>query len=204
MKRVGCVSTVCGGIGQRRDDLVELDDRAGPAVRDDERQRSGMSRAHVDEVDVDAVDGRDELGQVIELAFRFAPIVGCRPIAHELADAVALDALRSVRHRFLVCQRVASSRRFSRLSIEDWGMSTLKGRMDASGSPRAAALAGVVCARQTVTGPQMAIRAVHTTASARDGDMSTKRRPFAAPVAAVRGALSNECRLVCICDPMKS
>ena len=52
---------VRGGIGQRLDDLQLLDDRARPAVRDDERQRVLVLRADVDEVDVEPVDLGDEL-----------------------------------------------------------------------------------------------------------------------------------------------
>jgi hypothetical protein len=40
---------VCGGIGERADDLELLDDRAGPAVRDDERQRLLVPGTDVDE-----------------------------------------------------------------------------------------------------------------------------------------------------------
>ena len=45
-----------GGVGQQIDDLQLLDDRAGPAVRDDQRQRVLVLRADVDEVDVQSVD----------------------------------------------------------------------------------------------------------------------------------------------------
>ena len=58
-----------GRIGQRVDDLQLLDDRAGPAVRDDDRQRVVMSRADVDEMNVEPVDlGHKKCGQ----AFSFA------------------------------------------------------------------------------------------------------------------------------------
>ena len=39
---VGGVAAVRGGVGQRFDDLVELDDRTRPAVRDDQRQGVGV------------------------------------------------------------------------------------------------------------------------------------------------------------------
>ena len=48
-------------VGQRIDDLHLLDDRAGPAVRDDERQRIVMFRTHMDEMDVESIDLGDEL-----------------------------------------------------------------------------------------------------------------------------------------------
>jgi RNA polymerase sigma factor (sigma-70 family) len=38
MECVRCTSTVCGWIGQWLDDLELFDDRAGPAVRDDDRE----------------------------------------------------------------------------------------------------------------------------------------------------------------------
>jgi hypothetical protein len=43
---------MCRGIGQGIDDLQLLDDRAGPSVRDDERQRIFMLRPNVNEMDV--------------------------------------------------------------------------------------------------------------------------------------------------------
>jgi hypothetical protein len=42
---------MCRGIGKWIDDLQLLDDRAGPPVRDDERQRVLMFRTNVDELD---------------------------------------------------------------------------------------------------------------------------------------------------------
>jgi hypothetical protein len=50
-----------GRIDERVDDLELLDDRAGPAVRDDERQRVLVLRADVDEVNVEPVDLGDEV-----------------------------------------------------------------------------------------------------------------------------------------------
>jgi hypothetical protein len=52
---------MCRGIGQPIDDLQLLDDRAGPSVIDDERQRAIVLRANVDEVNVEPVDFGDEL-----------------------------------------------------------------------------------------------------------------------------------------------
>ena len=56
------------GIGQRIDDLQLLDDRAGPSVRDDERQRIRMFRTNVNEVNVQPVDLGDELRQGFSFA----------------------------------------------------------------------------------------------------------------------------------------
>ena len=61
MEGVRCAAAMRRGIGQRIDDLHLLDDRAGPSVRDDERQRIFMLRADVNEVNVQPVDLGDEL-----------------------------------------------------------------------------------------------------------------------------------------------
>jgi hypothetical protein len=61
---------VPGGVGERLDDLQLLDDRAGPAVRDDERQRVLVARPDVEEVDVEAVDLGGEVRQCPRLGAR--------------------------------------------------------------------------------------------------------------------------------------
>ena len=47
-------------VGERTDEPQKIDDRARPAVSEDQRQRVGVRRADVDEVDVDP----DDLGGV--------------------------------------------------------------------------------------------------------------------------------------------
>jgi len=74
MERVGGARAVRGGIRQRLDDLQLLDDRAGPPVGDDQRQRILVPGADVDEVDVEPVDLGDELRQGVELRLAGAPV----------------------------------------------------------------------------------------------------------------------------------
>ena len=61
MESVRCLAAMGRRIGQGVDDLQLLDDRAGPSVRDDERQRVFVLRTNVNEVNVDPIDLRDEL-----------------------------------------------------------------------------------------------------------------------------------------------
>jgi hypothetical protein len=61
MERVLWSAAVRRRVGERADDVQHLDDRARPAVRDDERQRVLVRRLDVDEVDVKAVDFGHEL-----------------------------------------------------------------------------------------------------------------------------------------------
>ena len=55
-----------------------------------------MTRAHVDEVNVHAIDRRDELWQGVELRFGLAPVVVRPPVAHELLELRERHALRGV------------------------------------------------------------------------------------------------------------
>ncbi len=89
-------------ICERTDQLDLLEDGARPPVRDDERQRRGVARADVDEVDVEAVDIRRELRQGIELCFRLAPVVATAPVLNQLLHLRQLRPLRPIGDRFLV------------------------------------------------------------------------------------------------------
>src|SRR3954452_7975128 len=96
MKRVRVALAVCRRIGQGIDDLQLLDDRAGPSVRDDERQRIFMLRANVNEVDVQAIDLGDEVLYGLQLLLALAPVVLLRPVARERLHHRELWALRDV------------------------------------------------------------------------------------------------------------
>ena len=60
MEGVRWVGAVSARVGQRADDVEVLDDRAWPAVREDEREGVGLGRADVQEMDGLPVDlGRE-------------------------------------------------------------------------------------------------------------------------------------------------
>ena len=63
---VGRVAAVGARVGQWPDDLDELRDRTGIAVADDQRQRIGLGRADVEEVDGLTVDLGRELRKRVE------------------------------------------------------------------------------------------------------------------------------------------
>ena len=96
VERVLGASAVRGRVGQRADGLEQLDDRAGPAVRHDQRQRVLVPRLHVDEVDVHPVDLGLELRQRVQSRLAPAPVVIGRPVAGELLDRRQLHALRPI------------------------------------------------------------------------------------------------------------
>ena len=120
------------GIGQRTDDLQLLDDRARPAMRDDERQRILVLRTHVDEMNVQPVDLGDELRQGVESRLDLAPIVIRRPIARELLHRRKLHALRRIRDGFPVGPSRGGDA-LGEVSSSSCGKLTVKGRIDIAG-----------------------------------------------------------------------
>jgi hypothetical protein len=77
------VAAVRSGVGQRPDDVEELGDRAGPAVGEDQGGGCGLRRANVEEVDVDAVDGGQELGVLVDARLEAVPVVLLAPVLAE-------------------------------------------------------------------------------------------------------------------------
>jgi len=87
---------VRGRVGERADDPEQFDDRARPAVRDDQRQRVLVPGPDVDEVDVHPVDLGRELRQRVQFRLAPAPVVVGRPVAGQLLQHRLLHALRSI------------------------------------------------------------------------------------------------------------
>jgi hypothetical protein len=83
-------------IGERTDELDLLEHRARPAMRDDQRHRAGVTRAHVDEMNVDAVDGRRELRKCVQLRLALSPVVPGRPIPDESLELGKRRTLGSI------------------------------------------------------------------------------------------------------------
>src|SRR5262245_46821092 len=93
-----------GRVHERVDDLELLDDRAGPAVRDDQRPRVLVLRADVDEVDVQSIDLGDEVRIGFQLRLDLAPVVFGRPVADKVLDGRERHALRVVFDGFALGQ----------------------------------------------------------------------------------------------------
>jgi hypothetical protein len=80
VERVGGSPAVRRRVGQWPDDFEKLDDRAWPAVRDDERQGIGVLRADVEEVDAETVDDGAELRQRVQSRLGCPPVVPLGPV----------------------------------------------------------------------------------------------------------------------------
>ena len=81
IERIGCISAVFGGIGQRVDRLICSVIEPGHPCVTDQRQRIFVLRADVNEVNVQPIDLSDELWQRVQLRLDFAPVVFFRPIS---------------------------------------------------------------------------------------------------------------------------
>ena len=100
VKRVLGLSTVSGRIGERADDFHLFDDRAGPSVGDDERQRILFLRRDVNEMNVEPVDLGDEIRHRVDFRLALAPVVVGGPIARESLRCRELDTLRFISDLF--------------------------------------------------------------------------------------------------------
>src|SRR5712692_7420168 len=93
MERGRAIAAVSDRVAQRADDLGELRHRPRPPVRHDERQRVGLGRADVDEVNALAVDRRGELREAVELCLGRPPVVAVAPVAAQLLQVAELGAV---------------------------------------------------------------------------------------------------------------
>jgi hypothetical protein len=84
MEGVRRAPTVCRRVGEPIDDLQLFDDRAGPPVVHDQRQRVLVLRPDMDEVDVQAIDLGHELLKAVQRRLTPAPVVVRPPVAREV------------------------------------------------------------------------------------------------------------------------
>ncbi|MNQ91587.1 hypothetical protein D3C85_1069770 [compost metagenome] len=102
MKGVLGGSAMCRGVGQRTYDLQQFEYGTRPAMGHDEWPRVRMTGANVDEVDVQAVDIGQVLGECVEFRFGLSPVVAALPIAHQRLELVELHSLGTVGGRLPV------------------------------------------------------------------------------------------------------
>ena len=157
MEGVRCAPAVRRRIGQRIDDLHLLDDRAGPAVRDDHRQRILVLRTDVDEMDVEPVDLGDELRQGVQP--RLAPCASRNRSPNSARVSASSRAARLASRPRPFPARASGSRQCAgagrRASLS--GNSTRNGRMarrGAAASCDGSRLAAPAAARPIVAVPK--------------------------------------------------
>src|SRR6266481_5096366 len=102
MKGIRRSPAMGGRVGQRLKDLHLLDDRAGPAMRDDHGQRIFMLRTNMNEMNVESIDLSDEVRYGFQFRLALAPVVVCSPITREILHRRELHSLRCVRDLFSI------------------------------------------------------------------------------------------------------
>jgi hypothetical protein len=90
-------AAVGDGIGERADQVPELQDRAGPAVAQQQRPGAGLGRAHVQEVNPEPVQDGTGGAEAVDLPLGPPPVVAGGPVLAQGAEAVQLRALCGVR-----------------------------------------------------------------------------------------------------------
>ena len=86
VERIPGIPTVTSGVAEERYDLEQLDERAGPAVGDDQRERGRPRAALVDKVDAQAADGGAEVREGVDGALLRPPVEVRLPVAHQVVQ----------------------------------------------------------------------------------------------------------------------
>src|SRR5262249_60076125 len=107
------------GISQQRDEFQHLGERAGPAVRDDERERLRADAAFVNVMDLQAADIRAEMTEAVERRFLRAPVKYALPVLRQFMKVIEAGAVFPAR----AGQRVGPARECQpRLQIVQRGL----------------------------------------------------------------------------------
>jgi hypothetical protein len=92
---IGRVGAVRGRVGEPADEVEVLEDRSGPAVAKDDRERAGLRRTDVQEVHRLAVDPGQELRVGVEAALPGSPVEPLPP-GDQALEAAEGDAVGAV------------------------------------------------------------------------------------------------------------
>jgi len=85
IERVARVAAVARRVGEQRQDLEHLDERAGPAVGDDQRQRGRACAARVDEMDAQPADGGAKVREGVDGPLLRRPVEALVPVPFVLS-----------------------------------------------------------------------------------------------------------------------
>src|SRR6266478_4119531 len=71
-------------VAQQRDDFLELDERAGPAMREHQRQWVRALAPDLNEMDVQPIDRGHELRQRVQSRLLLPPVKAVAPVTYQL------------------------------------------------------------------------------------------------------------------------
>ena len=87
------IATESCRIGQTRDDIEKLENRARPAVQQEQRHRVGADASHMQVMEIDAVEPDAELRERIQRGFLGPPVECVTPVFGELAKMADIGAV---------------------------------------------------------------------------------------------------------------
>jgi hypothetical protein len=90
---IGRITTEARGLRQARDQIKDLEDRAGPAMREQQRHRRRAFAGGMQEVQIDAVQRHAELREGIGRRLLCAPVEPVLPIAEQAARVRNIGAV---------------------------------------------------------------------------------------------------------------
>ena len=100
MERIGGLTAMRHGIGQRPNDFHEFDHRTRPAMRHEQRACCGVWRPDVHELDVQTVDFGDELWVSIEGRLAATPVVLGTPVLTDFTGISQRNTLAPIARGF--------------------------------------------------------------------------------------------------------
>jgi hypothetical protein len=77
---------------EQRDELVEFDERAGPAMREQQRQGCPALSLLVDEVEINAIDRHGEVMEAIEHRLLCTPVVVGAPVIDQRSQILPIGS----------------------------------------------------------------------------------------------------------------
>src|SRR5579875_1146849 len=87
-------------VGERLDDLVELDNRTWPSVGHHQGSGLGVRRPNMNKVNAESVNLRLKLRESIEKGFTRPPVVFFQPVGYDLSSVGQRQALRPIVNTF--------------------------------------------------------------------------------------------------------
>ncbi len=89
-------------MGERPNELLKLQNRAGPSVNQHQRYGVGAGRALMDKINLLSINFRCELVKLIDLRFLRTPVVAVLPIVREFPNLLDVGAVLPGRARKLI------------------------------------------------------------------------------------------------------
>src|SRR5205823_9009361 len=93
IERIVRIAAVRRGVGEQREELRHLEERARPAMQEQDRNRVRPAPRLAKEMQTEAVDVRQKVGKRVEALLLRAPVEAVAPVSEQLAQVVEVRAV---------------------------------------------------------------------------------------------------------------